>query len=147
MVNSIKLKTVPLQLFVLYLLFALHAPYYHLHIQPNNTHISKHKHHSESAHYSADNHSHEAERNLFKVQTFKGDHQNVRHHLHFTRELYRPRKNTQSPPESYRNIAFNTISPVQTYNYTFTGTLYDSHKINYSPESSKTFSGLSPPLA
>ncbi len=147
MTKLLKLKIAPLQFFLLYLLVVLHAPYYHLHNQPDNTHIPKHEHLSESAHHSADSHSHKTAINLLKAQAVEVDHKNVWHHLHFTRELYISRKNIQSNHESYNDFAFNKISPVQVYNHTFKGTLHDSLKINYRPVSSKTFSGLSPPVA
>jgi hypothetical protein len=67
--------------------------------------------------------------------------------LHFTRELYKPRKKAQSKPNSYKGYAFNTIGPAPTFNHTFISTLNNSHIIKYSPESSKTFSGLSPPVS
>jgi hypothetical protein len=147
MVNFNKLKSLPPSFFILYLIVAFHAPYYHLHIQTNNTHASNHEHYSGSAHYNSEKHSHPSKTNFAKAETLKAGHQNVRRHLHFTRELYRPRKDSQGEPERYNSFALNTIKPVLIYNHTFTITLSDFHKIKHSPESSKTFSGLSPPVA
>jgi hypothetical protein len=147
MVNINKLKSIPSSFFILYLIVAFHAPYYHFHINSSNTHTSGHEHYSGSSHHDSENHSHLSKTSFAKAEILKAGHQNVRRHLHFTRELYRSRKDSQGEPERYNSFALITINPVLTYNQTFEGTLNGFHKIKHSPESSKTFSGLSPPVA
>lgn len=147
MVNINKFKNAPLFFFILCLITVLHAPYYHFHIKSNDTHTLDHEHQAGSPHSSSEHHSHNLHTGLSKTETLKAGHQNVWRHLHFTRELYRSRKSSQNDPERYDNFAVNVIRPFVTYNHTFSSTLTDSHKIKYSPKCSKTYSGLSPPVA
>jgi hypothetical protein len=142
-----RLKTLTLAFFIVYLIVAFHTPYFHLHIQPGHTHSSNHDHYSEPEQSKSVDHTHKSKTTLSKTDTIEADHQNVIRHLHFTRELYKPRKNPQLKSNSYKGYTFNTISPVPKYNHTLLSTLNDFHIIKYSPESSKTFSGLSPPVS
>lgn len=147
MVNVNKLKRVPSSFFILCLITILHTPYYHFHITSNNTHTSDHEHHSGPSHNNSDNHSYNSHTILSKTEAFKPGNQDVMRHLHVTRELYRSRKNPQSEPEKYNSFAIKIIRPALTNSHTITGTLTDFHKTKYGPESSKTYSGLSPPVA
>lgn len=147
MVNSSKVKSLPSSFFIFCLIAVLHTPYHHFHIISNESHSSNHEHYSEAVYSDSENHSHNSNTKFSNAETFKPDDQNVRRHLHFTRELYRSRKNSQSDPEKYNSYAVTIIRPVPTDNHLFSNTLTDFHKIRYSPKSSKTFSGLSPPVA
>ena len=140
-------KTLTSSFFIFYLIAAFHAPYLHLHIQPVHDHSSKHDHYTEPEQYKSNDHTHKSKTTLSKTDTLEADHQNVIRHLHFTRELYKPRKKPERKPNSYKGYTFNTISPIPTYNHTFLSTLNKSHLIKYSPESPKIFSGLSPPVS